>query len=297
MSYGADLFGPTLTVAGAGVSSAGLAWLPTQLMVPLPHDAGEGRSRTRTTGRLREVARDKLARLAKRPGLMLKQTHQREGRTMRQRTILGSLMREIQGRWPNYNYSRTCASWSGRGGPHEPVRPPWPPRGIPQINDDLVLLDTYPFDQRRGLLEVRRERMAVGRVAWQDARTQPPARTAARRACAVVRPLREYALGTLDPRRFGRSRSPPRSGAGSSGARRSSRRSVTPSMTKIWTTAGSMVVRGRRGTRRSVRCLLRAIAHPAFLPLRFAFPGGDGFVAMTPRTSSRSHGSGVQRRP
>jgi IS5 family transposase len=67
--------------------------------------------------RLLEVARDKIVRLAKRAGIKLKLTHEREGKTLRwhaagyaharqfrllkkvlrrQRTILGSVMREVQ---------------------------------------------------------------------------------------------------------------------------------------------------------------------------------------------------------
>jgi IS5 family transposase len=70
-----------------------------------------------TDSRLLEVARDKIARLAKRAGIKLKLTHEREGRTLRrraagyahakqfkrlrrvlrrQRTILGSLLREVR---------------------------------------------------------------------------------------------------------------------------------------------------------------------------------------------------------
>ena len=70
-----------------------------------------------TDSRLLEVARDKVARLAKRAGTELKQTHEREGKTLcrraggyahakqfkrlrgglkRQRTILGRLLREVR---------------------------------------------------------------------------------------------------------------------------------------------------------------------------------------------------------
>lgn len=70
-----------------------------------------------TDSRLLEVARDKIARLAKRAGIKLKQTHEREGRTLRrraggyahakqykrlrrvlkrQRTVLGILLREVR---------------------------------------------------------------------------------------------------------------------------------------------------------------------------------------------------------
>ena len=78
-----------------------------------------------TDSRLLEVARDKIARLAKRAGIKLKLTHEREGRTLRrkaagyahakqfrrlhktikrQRTILGRLLREVRrkmGELPN----------------------------------------------------------------------------------------------------------------------------------------------------------------------------------------------------
>jgi transposase, IS5 family len=70
-----------------------------------------------TDSRLLEVAREKVARLAKRAGIQLKQTHEREGKTLRrkaggyahakqfkrlrsvlkrQRTILGRLLREVR---------------------------------------------------------------------------------------------------------------------------------------------------------------------------------------------------------
>lgn len=70
-----------------------------------------------TDSRLLEVAREKIARLAKRAGIALKQTHEREGKTLRrraagyahakqfkrlkrvlrrQRTILGALIRDVQ---------------------------------------------------------------------------------------------------------------------------------------------------------------------------------------------------------
>jgi len=197
---GADLFGPTLAVAGAGISLAGRPRLPIRLMVALlylkhaynesdeslverwaqdvyfqffsgqvyfeprpPCDATQiGRFRRvlgeagveqllkttieaavamgavkktefervivdttvqskaiahPTDSRLLEVAREKVARLAKRAGLVLKQTHEREGRVLRrkaggyahakqfkrlrmvlkrQRTILGRLLREVR---------------------------------------------------------------------------------------------------------------------------------------------------------------------------------------------------------
>jgi len=197
---GADLFGPTLEIAGAGVSQRGRPRLPIRLMVALlylkhaygesdesvverwaqdvyfqffsgqvyfeprlPCDATQiGRFRRvlgeagveqllkttieaavgmkaikpaefervivdstvqekaiahPTDSRLLEVAREKIARLAQRAGLQLKQTHQREGKTLRrraagyahakqfkrlkrvlrrQRTILGSLLRDVQ---------------------------------------------------------------------------------------------------------------------------------------------------------------------------------------------------------
>lgn len=197
---GADLFGPTLAVAGAGVSNAGRPRLPVRLMVSLlylkhafnesdesvverwsenvvwqffsgqeyyepklPCDPTQiGRFRRvlgeagvelllkttietavaikavrpaefatvivdttvqekavayPTDSRLMEVAREKIARLAKRAGIKLKQTHEREGRVLRrraagyahakqfkrlrrvlrrQRTILGVLLREVR---------------------------------------------------------------------------------------------------------------------------------------------------------------------------------------------------------
>ena len=197
---GADLFGPTLAVVGAGVSNRGRPRLPVRLMVALlylkhaynesdesvverwaqdvyfqffsgmayfeprlPCDPSQiGRFRRvlgeagveqllkttieaavsmgtikkseferiivdttvqekaiahPTDSRLLEVAREKIARLAKRAGIALKQTHQREGRTLRrraagyahakqyrrlkrvlrrQRTILGALVRDVQ---------------------------------------------------------------------------------------------------------------------------------------------------------------------------------------------------------
>lgn len=197
---GADLFGPTLAVAGAGVSNAGRPRLPIRLMVSLlylkhaygesdesvverwaenvqwqffsgmayyeprlPCDATQlGRFRRvlgeagveqllkttieaavtmkavkptefervivdttvmekaiahPTDSRLLEVAREKIARLAKRAGIVLRQTHEREGRSLRrraggyahakqfkrlrkvlrrQRTILGALLRDVQ---------------------------------------------------------------------------------------------------------------------------------------------------------------------------------------------------------
>lgn len=197
---GADMFGPTMTVAGAGVSNAGRPRLPIRLMVALlylkhaynesdeslverwaqdvyfqffsgqvyfeprlPCDPAQI-SRFRrglgeagveqllkttieaavdmgavkktefervivdttvqskaiahpTDSRLLEVARDKIARLAKRAGIQLKQTHEREGKALRrkaggyahakqfkrlrgvlkrQRTILGRLLREVR---------------------------------------------------------------------------------------------------------------------------------------------------------------------------------------------------------
>jgi len=197
---GADLFGPTLAVAGAGVSNAGRPRLPIRLMVSLlylkhaynesdesvverwsenvvwqffsgmeyyeprlPCDATQiGRFRRvlgeagveqllkstieaavamkavkkaelemvtvdttvqekaiafPTDSRLLEVARAKIARLAKRAGLKLRQSYEREGRELRrkaggyahakqtrrlgrtvrrQRTILGALLRDVQ---------------------------------------------------------------------------------------------------------------------------------------------------------------------------------------------------------
>lgn len=197
---GADLFGPTLAVAGAGVSNAGRPRLPIRLMVSLlylkhaynesdesvverwsenvyfqhfsgmayfeprlPCDATQlGRFRRvlgeagveqllkstietavamgavkkaefervivdttvqekaiahPTDSRLLEVAREKVARLAQRAGIRLRQTYEREGRTLRrkaggyahakqfrrlkravrrQRTILGALLRDVQ---------------------------------------------------------------------------------------------------------------------------------------------------------------------------------------------------------
>jgi IS5 family transposase len=197
---GADLFGPTLEITGAGVSPRGRPRLPIRLMVALlylkhaygesdesvverwaqdvyfqffsgnlyfeprlPCDATQiGRFRRvlgeagveqllkttietavgmkaikpaefervivdstvqekaiahPTDSRLLEVAREKIARLAQRAGLRLKQTHQREGKALRrrasgyahakqfkrlkrvlrrQRTILGALLRDVQ---------------------------------------------------------------------------------------------------------------------------------------------------------------------------------------------------------
>jgi len=197
---GADLFGPTLAVAGAGVSNAGRPRLPIRLMVALlylkhaynesdeslverwaqdvyfqffsgqihfeprlPCDPAQISRFRRVLGeagveqllkttieaavtmgavkktefervivdttvqskaiahptdsRLLEVAREKIARLAKRAGIKLKQTHEREGQTLRrraggyahakqfkrlrgvlkrQRTILGRLLREVR---------------------------------------------------------------------------------------------------------------------------------------------------------------------------------------------------------
>lgn len=197
---GADLFGPTLALAGAGVSNAGRPRLPIRLMVSLlylkhafnesdellverwsenvywqhfsgmeyfepklPCDPTQiGRFRRvlgeagveqllkttieaavamkaikpaefatiivdstvqekavahPTDSRLLEVAREKVVRLAKRAGLQLKQTHEREGRALRrraggyahakqykrlrrvlkrQRTVLGILLREVR---------------------------------------------------------------------------------------------------------------------------------------------------------------------------------------------------------
>ena len=197
---GADMFGPTLAVAGAGVSNAGRPRLPIRLMVALlylkhaynesdeslverwaqdvyfqffsgqiyfeprlPCDPAQISRFRRVLGeagveqllkttieaavamgavkktefervivdttvqskaiahptdsRLLEVAREKIARLAKRAGIKLKQTHEREGRTLRrraggyahakqfrrlrsvlkrQRTILGRLLREVR---------------------------------------------------------------------------------------------------------------------------------------------------------------------------------------------------------
>ena len=197
---GADMFGPTVAVAGAGVSNAGRSRLPIRLMVALlylkhaynesdeslverwaqdvyfqffsgqvyfeprlPCDPAQISRFRRVMGeagveqllkttieaavtmgavkktefervivdttvqskaiahptdsRLLEVARDKIARLAKRAGIQLKQTHEREGKTLRrkaggyahakqfkrlrgvlkrQRTILGRLLREVR---------------------------------------------------------------------------------------------------------------------------------------------------------------------------------------------------------
>ncbi len=197
---GADLFGPTVAVAGAGVSNAGRPRLPIRLMVALlylkhafnesdeslverwsenvqwqyfsgmayyepklPCDPAQISRFRRVLGeagveqllkttieaavdmgavkkaefervivdttvqskaiahptdsRLLEVAREKIARLAKRAGIQLKQTHEREGKTLRrraggyahakqfkrlrgvlkrQRTILGRLLREVR---------------------------------------------------------------------------------------------------------------------------------------------------------------------------------------------------------
>jgi IS5 family transposase len=200
LSEGADMFGPTLAVAGAGISNAGRPRLPIRLMVALlylkhaynesdeslverwaqdvyfqffcgqvyfeprlPCDPAQISRFRRVLGeagveqllkttieaavdmgavkktefervivdttvqekaiahptdsRLLEVAREKLARLAKRAGIQLKQTHEREGKTLRrraggyahakqfkrlrtvlkrQRTILGRLLREVR---------------------------------------------------------------------------------------------------------------------------------------------------------------------------------------------------------
>jgi IS5 family transposase len=197
---GADLFGPSLAVAGAGVSDAGRPRLPIRLMVALLYlkhaynesdeslverwaqdvyfqffsgqvyfeprppcdpaqisrfrrvlgEAGveqllkttieaavnmgtvkkaefervivdttvQSKAIAHPTGsRLLEVAREKIARLAKRAGIQLKQTHEREGKTLRrraggyahakqfkrlrsvphrQRTLLGGLLREVR---------------------------------------------------------------------------------------------------------------------------------------------------------------------------------------------------------
>ena len=197
---GADMFGPTLAVAGTGVSNAGRPRLPIRLMVALlylkhaynesdeslverwaqdvyfqffsgqvyfeprlPCDPAQISRFRRVLGeagveqllkttieaavtmgavkktefervivdttvqskaiahpsdsRLLEVAREKIARLAKRAGIQLKQTHEREGKTLRrkaggyahakqfkrlrgvlkrQRTILGRLLREVR---------------------------------------------------------------------------------------------------------------------------------------------------------------------------------------------------------
>jgi len=202
---GADLFGPSLVVAGAGVSNAGRPRLPIRLMVALlylkhaynesdeslverwaqdvyfqffsgqvyfeprpPCDPAQISRFRRVLGeagveqllkttietavamgavgktefervivdstvqskaigyptdsRLLEVAREKIARLAKRSGIALKQTHEREGRTLRrraggyahakqfkrlravlkrQRTILGRLLREVRRKMGN----------------------------------------------------------------------------------------------------------------------------------------------------------------------------------------------------
>ena len=200
LSEGADMFGPTLAVAGAGISNAGRPRLPIRLMVALlylkhaynesdeslverwaqdvyfqffsgqvyfeprpPCDPAQISRFRRVLGeagveqllkttieaavdmgavkktefervivdttvqekaiahptdsRLLEVAREKVARLAKRAGIQLKQTHEREGKTLRrraggyahakqfkrlrtvlkrQRTILGRLLREVR---------------------------------------------------------------------------------------------------------------------------------------------------------------------------------------------------------
>ena len=200
LSEGADMFGPTLAVAGAGISNAGRPRLPIRLMVALlylkhaynesdeslverwaqdvyfqffsgqvyfeprlPCDPAQISRFRRVLGeagveqllkttieaavdmgavkksefervivdttvqekaiahptdsRLLEVAREKVARLAKRAGIELKQTYEREGKTLRrraggyahakqfkrlrtvlkrQRTILGRLLREVR---------------------------------------------------------------------------------------------------------------------------------------------------------------------------------------------------------
>jgi IS5 family transposase len=200
LSEGADMFGPTLAVAGAGISNAGRPRLPIRLMVALlylkhaynesdeslverwaqdvyfqffsgqvyfeprlPCDPAQISRFRRVLGeagveqllkttieaavdmgavkktefervivdttvqekaiahptdsRLLEVAREKVTRLAKRAGIQLKQTYEREGKTLRrraggyahakqfkrlrtvlkrQRTILGRLLREVR---------------------------------------------------------------------------------------------------------------------------------------------------------------------------------------------------------
>jgi IS5 family transposase len=200
LSEGADMFGPTLAVAGAGISNAGRPRLPIRLMVALlylkhaynesdeslverwaqdvyfqffsgqvyfeprlPCDPAQISRFRRVLGeagveqllkttieaavdmgavkktefervivdttvqekaiahptdsRLLEVSREKVTRLAKRAGIQLKQTHEREGKTLRrraggyahakqfkrlrtvlkrQRTILGRLLREVR---------------------------------------------------------------------------------------------------------------------------------------------------------------------------------------------------------
>ena len=200
LSEGADMFGPTLAVDGAGISNAGRPRLPIRLMVALlylkhaynesdeslverwaqdvyfqffsgqvyfearfPCDPAQISRLRRVLGeagveqllkttieaavdmgavkktefervivdttvqekaiahptdsRLLEVAREKVVRLAKRAGIQLKQTHEREGKTLRrraggyahakqfkrlrtvlkrQRTILGRLLREVR---------------------------------------------------------------------------------------------------------------------------------------------------------------------------------------------------------
>jgi len=205
LAEGADLFGPSLVVAGAGISNAGRPRLPIRLMVALlylkhaynesdeslverwaqdvyfqffsgqvyfeprlPCDPAQISRFRRVLGeagveqllkttieaavamgavkrtefervivdstvqskaiahptdsRLLEVAREKIARLAKRAGIQLKQTHQHEGRTLRrraggyahakqfkrlravlkrQRTILGRLLREVRRKMGN----------------------------------------------------------------------------------------------------------------------------------------------------------------------------------------------------
>jgi transposase, IS5 family len=200
LSEGADMFGPTMAVAGAGISNAGRPRLPIRLMVALlylkhaynesdeslverwaqdvyfqsfsgqvyfeprlPCDPAQISRFRRVLGeagveqllkttieaavdmgavkktefervivdttvqekaiahptdsRLLEVAREKVVRLAKRAGIQLKQTHEREGKTLRrraggyahakqfkrlrtvlkrQRTILGRVLREVR---------------------------------------------------------------------------------------------------------------------------------------------------------------------------------------------------------
>ena len=200
LSEGADMFGPTLAMAGAGISNAGRPRLPIRLMVALlylkhaynesdeslverwaqdvyfqffsgqvyfeprlPCDPAQISRFRRVLGeagveqllkttieaavamgavkksefervivdttvqekaiahptdsRLLEIAREKVARMAKRAGIQLKQTHEREGKTLRrraggyahakqfkrlrgvlkrQRTILGRLLREVR---------------------------------------------------------------------------------------------------------------------------------------------------------------------------------------------------------
>ncbi len=151
---GVDLFGPTTHVVGAGTSAAGRPRLPIRLMVGLlylKHAFGESDETVvqrwaenpywqffcgsayfestvqekaiayPTDSRLLDVARRKLVLLAKRAGLVLRQTFDKEGRSLkrraggyahakqfrrlrgvlkRQRTILGRVMRDLARRLP-----------------------------------------------------------------------------------------------------------------------------------------------------------------------------------------------------